>query len=310
MKITSLHLIVIFTSFTAIPFLGAKMIELDEEIKFNEPWYAKSKSDDENIKRILNFVSTTPTGKKIIEKASLKAAEKGKTLSECVVSGDGSLTDTTLVRRFQASDPTNVMYETRSKVYLNRHLKTLDAILDLAHELTHFTYREAFNPYDHRFNLKDFIKSTVEGKGGEVDAYLIECKVLKELLPGEISERSNCSRILEQKTATFSKEKGIREFYKVGAHHSDFMADLEKFKISKTELPEISGDGPVFISSAWGLPYPIAAVKEYQNIMGRVCKNDQGRLSLIEASVKRTPASLDLLEDYKIRCERFSFTEK
>jgi hypothetical protein len=291
-----------------------KVFSIDEELNLNEPWYKKERTDEENFKRLVTGLSKLPTGKKVIEKATEKAAQKGFTLYDVIAIGDGSLTDTTLIRRFSASNPTQVMYETKSKVYLNRHLKTLDAVLDFAHELTHYTYREAFNPYDHHFALKDFIKGTVEGRGGEVDAYLVECKVLFELFPGSGNTRSNCFKVFDKKAGTVSKELGVHEFYKVGMHYGEFKKDIEKFSLTEKDMPETTNGEANFISSAWGLPYPVAAVKEYANIMERVCKNDQNRLSLIQNKITRAPASdtesreayKTMFEDFKIRCEKFT----
>ncbi len=292
------------------------MIDVDEDINYNEGWYKKSRSDEENFKRLVEALKKVETGKKVIEKATQKAAQQGYTLFDVVAIGDGSLTDTTLIRRFSASNPAHVVYETRSKVYLNRHLKMMDAILDFAHELTHFTYREPFNPYDARFHLKDFIKSTVEGRGGEVDAYMVECKVLKELLPGEGFSRSNCPKVFDQKTGSLSKDLGIQEFYKVGRHFDGLKKDMEKFAVTNKDLPQASGNEAMFISSAWGLPYPVAAVKEYVNIMDRVCKNDKNRIALMQEKIGRSPASGDTLkdnqdfrlmfEDFKSRCDKFA----
>lgn len=292
------------------------MIDVDEDVNYNDPWYKKSRSDEENFKRLVSALKKVETGRKVIEKATQKAAQQGYTLYDVVAIGDGSLTDTTLIRRFSASNPTHVVYETRSKVYLNRHLKMMDAILDFAHELTHFTYREPFNPYDARFHLKDFIKSTVEGRGGEVDAYMVECKVLKELLPGEGFARSNCPKVFDQKTGSLSKDLGVQEFYKVGHHFDNLKKEMEKFSVTQKDLPQASGNEALFISSAWGLPYPVAAVKEYVNIMDRVCKNDKNRIALMQEKIGRSPASSDSLkdtqdfrlmfEDFKSRCHKFT----
>jgi hypothetical protein len=299
----------------AFPF-GERMISLDEDVNYNESWYQKNKSDEENFNRLITGISKSEAGRGILSRARDKAREQGMTLIDVLAVGDGSLTDTTLVRRFQSSDPTIVTFESRSKVYINRHLKTLDAMLDLAHELTHYTFREAFNPYDSRFKLKDFIKSTVEGRGGEVDAYLVECQVLKEILPGEVGKRSNCYRVYDKKTGMVSKDMGVEEFYKVGNHFTGLMKEFSRFAIDQTEVPKITKDDAIFISSAWGLPYPVAAVREYENIMDRVCKNDQNRLSLIQSKVDRMPASTtnndsqyrlkNMFEDYKIRCQMFN----
>lgn len=301
-----------------------KVIDVDEEINFNEPWYKKTRTDEENFRRLVTALNNVPSGKSIILKATEKAAQRGFTLYDVVAIGDGSLTDTTLIRRFAANNPAEVMYETKSKVYLNRHLRTLDALLDFAHELTHYTYREAFNPYDHRFALKDFIKGTVEGRGGEVDAYMVECKVLFEILPGSNSGQSNCLKVFDKKRGIVSKEMGVMEFYKVGAHYKNFKKDIEKFSLSEKDLPQATEAESFFISSAWGLPYPVAAVREYTNIMDRACKNDQNRLSMMQNKLTRVPASIaasdletnstqnaykTMFEDYKIRCEKFNAPE-
>lgn len=291
------------------------VIDVHEDISFNEPWYNKNKSDEENFKRLVNGLKNIPTGRKVIEKATEKAAQQGHTLYDVVATGDGSLTDTTLVRRFSAANPTQVMYETKSRVYLNRHLKTLDALLDFAHELTHYTYREPFNPYDSRFKLKEFIKSTVEGRGGEVDAYIVECRVLQELLPGVGFRGSNCQKVYDQQIGSVSKDLGVQEFYKVGNHFENLKKELGRFAVNEKDLPAASASEAFFISSAWGLPYPVAAVKEYVNIMDRVCKNDLNRISLMENRVNRSPASVDnkdvqdyktMFEDFRIRCDKFT----
>lgn len=322
-SILSIYSIILWLTFmtnSTKVFAEFQVIDVDEEIRFNEPWYKKKRSDEDNFKRLINGLKNTTSGKNIIEKATAKAAQKGLTLYDVISIGDGSLTDTTLVRRFAASDPHHVIYETKSMVYLNRHLETLDALLDLAHELTHFTYREAFNPYDHRFTLKDFIKGTVEGRGGEVDAYMVECKVLFELFPGHGSNRTNCLKIYDKKSGAISKELGILEFYKIGDHYNDFKKDLKNFSLAEKDLPDASSAEALFISSAWGLPYPVAAIKEFTNIMDRVCKNDQNRLSMMQTKITRSPAAneegnLDsrndhanyktMFEDYKSRCEKF-----
>ena len=157
--------------------------------------------------------------------------------------------------------------------------------------------------------LKDFIQKTVEGRGGEVDAYLVECRVMSELFPGQLESRSSCKKVLDEKTGMLSKHKGILEFYKVGSHFRNLQKDFQKYALSETELPFVSSEHAVFISSAWSLPYPVAAVKEYANIMDRVCHNDQNRLTLMQNKNERMPASVsykNMFEDFQIRCREFS----
>ncbi len=273
--------------------LGTKTIDIEDDGHYDRPWYKSGRSDEENLKVLIDLISKSSTGKLILQKAASKAAEKGETLIDVLAVGEGSLTDTTLVRKFSAYDPTKVMFETKSKVFVNRYLNTLDASLDLAHELTHYTFREAFNPYIPQFSLKDFIRSTVEGKGGEVDAFLIECKVLNEIVRTKNSNRFHCQKITDT-SGELSRDRGIAEFYRIGKHFSDFAKNIEKYKLQKADFPKVTSDEAVFISSAWGVPYPLAAFREYVNIMDRVCKNDYNRLALIEKKVNRFPASSDV----------------
>ena len=93
------------------------------------------------------------------------------------------------------------------------------------------------------------------------------------------------------------------------------MCIRDRFAVNEKDIPQASGNEALFISSAWGLPYPVAAVKEYVNIMDRVCKNDQNRITLMQDKLGRAPASSDTLkdtqdfrlmfEDFKSRCDRF-----
>ncbi len=293
----------------------SKIIDVDQEVNFSKSWYQSKRSDEENLKILVNVLKKSSTGVKILEKAQAKAYEKGETLFDILRIGDGSLTDTTLVRRFSASDPTKVIYETKSKVYVNRHLNLLDASLDLAHELTHFTFREAFNPYVPKFSMRDFIAGTVEGKGGEVDAFLVECKVYYELFPSKDENRSSCSKIKDANTGELSREKGIEEFYRIGKHYEEFHKNIERYKLKSTDFPKVTNSEAQFVSSAWSVPYPLAAFREYVNIMDRVCKNDSNRLAILQKKIGRQPASDEIntilasyrtmSEEYNGRCHLF-----
>lgn len=303
-------------TFAQVNYIGrSKVIDIDQEFQFNKAWFHPQKTEEENLKLLVEVLKKSTTGKRILEKAQQKAAEKGELLLDILRVADGSLTDTTLVRRFSASDPTKVIYETKSKVFVNRHLNLLDASLDLAHELTHYTFREPFNPYVPKFSMKDFISGTVEGKGGEVDAFLVECKVYYELFPSKNEARSSCAKIKDPNTGELSRERGIEEFYRIGKHFEDFHKNIERYKLAKSDFPKVTKSDAQFISSAWGVPYPMAAFREYVNIMDRVCKNDSNRLALLQQKLGRQPASDEvntiqatyrtMSEEFNGRCQLF-----
>lgn len=286
-------------------------IEADKKYDFNKTWTTLKSTEQASLRELITILLKSKTGKKVVGMANEKARAYGKPLLELILAGEGSITDTTLVRKFSPTAPDEIFYESRSKVFINRNLSIKNALLDLAHELTHFSLRDPFNPYQAPFGLKDFITSTVEGKGGEVDAYLIECQVLVELFQDQVSG-SNCHRVIDPATGRVNKGRGVQEFYQLGHFYGPFQNSLKKHDLDPKEFSVSTPQNAHFISSAYGLPYPLAAVHEYESIMERVCQNDDRRLALMRQRVERAPASSSenryrkLASLHKKRCESFS----
>ncbi|MGE3611144.1 MAG: hypothetical protein AB7I27_16250 [Bacteriovoracaceae bacterium] len=279
-----------------------KTIHVEEKYSKGS-WTEYTSSDELNLKRLIELLSKSKTGDRILKEARFKAASTGHTLIDVIKIGEGSLTDTTLVRKFSPASPDNVIYESRSVVYLNRHLTWDDALLDLAHELTHFVYREAFNPYAESFNAKDFIKGTIEGSGGEVQAFLTECKVLKELFSSKVQGRSHCQKI-EDSEGQLSFSKAVELFYHVGNYYDSMDKKLSEKNLQSADF-NLKADKINFISSAYGVPYPVAALMEYELVLSKVCENDKKRIAYVQQGQKRGPASVGsdkLLQSYKTRC--------
>lgn len=272
-------------------------------------WVEVRGTEERSLKYLIDLLRRSSTGGRLLEAAAQKAHRKGQVLHDVIQAGDFSLTDTTLVRRFSVKRPDKVVFETRSKVFLDRDLTVVDALLDMAHELAHYAYRTPFNPYRRDFTLKGFLKSTVEGRGGEVEAYLVECQVLQELFPDdEIEGKSNCSRIRDPVSGRLSKILGIREFYRMGKHLKGFIRDLRPYRVQGEDFPHLSGHQALFISSTYGLPYPLAAFKEYRLIMDKVCRNDLKRLLLFKKLFReelgdRNGPYHQLEISYRMRCK-------
>lgn len=253
-------------------------------------WMDYTSSQELNLKKLFELLSRSATGEKLIKEAAYKASRSGLLLEDVIKVGESSLTDTTLVRKFSPHSPEHVIYESRSVVYINRNLGWNDALLDLAHELTHYVYREGFNPYSESFNARDFIKSTIEGSGGEVQAFITECKVLKELFSTKVQSRSNCQKI-EDESGQLSFTKAVELFYHVGSYYDGLHKQLQKREIAG-EFAHIKPEKINFISSAYGVPYPVAALMEYELVVNKVCENDRKRLAYMQqAGPKRGPAS-------------------
>lgn len=279
----------------------------------NERWTNFSKQDELNVKNLIQHLAKSPTGKELLRQAKNKAAKRGETLTDVVKPGSGSLTDTTLIRRFSRLNPAEVVYETRSVVYVNRNLNQYDAILDLAHELTHFVYRGGFNPYQPGFALGEFIKNTIEGPGGEARAFVRECRVLNELFPKQKASRYNCDEVADPKTGKISFQMAVERFYQVGHFEGPFKRLLMKEGVLD-KFPELNSQEVSFVSSAYGVPYPVAAYKEYKAVMSKVCDNDKKRLAYIARSEAlssgRSPASsegaVEFAAAWKKKCANFN----
>lgn len=268
-------------------------------------WMDYTSSEEINLQKLLDLLSRSETGNKLIKEARFKAARIGNTLNDVIKVGESSLTDTTLVRKFSPHSPEHVIYESRSVVYLNRTLAWDDALLDLAHELTHFVYRESFNPYGEDFNAKDFIKSTIEGQGGEVQAFITECRVLKELFSRDVQSRSHCQKISDDQ-GQVSFQKAVELFYHVGSYYEGFHKQLAQRSMASS-FSDLKAEKINFISSAYGVPYPVAALMEYDLVVNKVCENDRKRLAYMQQGPKRGPASEDsgkekFVASYSARC--------
>ena len=270
----------------------------------NSRWIELYQSDDLNVRSLLDTLQKSATGRKLILKAKSKASQFGETLLDLIRPGSGSLTDTTLIRRFSVGEAHKITYEMKSKVFINKNLTRYDALLDLAHELTHFVYRKGFNPYELNFTLDQFIQNTIEGGGGEVQAFLTECKVLKELFPKRLKSHQNCYQIIDFDSGKLSFSKAVQKFYRVGPYYETFKNKLQKHKIEEL-FPQISKNKPSFVSSAYGMPYPMAAYQEYASVLKKVCDNDKKRLVyLMKENSGRSPASVvkKVENDYITRC--------
>jgi hypothetical protein len=267
-------------------------------------WMDYTSSAELNLKKLLELLSRSRSGEKLIKEAAYKASLSGQTLTDVIKVGEGSLTDTTLVRKFSPQSPEHVIYESRSVVYINKNLAWDDALLDLAHELTHYVYRDGFNPYSESFNPKDFIKSTIEGNGGEVQAFLTECRVLRELFSKKVASRSNCQKI-EDDSGQLSYTKAVELFYHVGSYYDGLKTQFQKREIASS-FSDLKPEKINFISSAYGVPYPVAALMEYDLVVNKVCENDKKRLAYMQQGPQRGPASQNMnskfMESYSARC--------
>ena len=266
----------------------------------NRPWIYMGVTEEESIIKLFGKLSKSQTGKKIIEMSKKTAKNQDKELLNIIKVGKISITDTTLIRKFSHSHPEKITYKEQTTVYINKDLPPMEATLDLAHELIHFSKRNPFNPYSQNFELNSFLQSMLEGKGGEVDAFLSECKVHSELIGNIKYLRSNCLDLINDK-GEFDRQKLVKKFYRVGGHYEELIKKITKRGIDTKLFPHLSRKNALFISSAYGLPYPVAAYKEYIDIKNKTCQNDRKRLSLMGKTKTLLKGDPFLVSFYK-RC--------
>jgi hypothetical protein len=278
---------------------------LQARVELNKKWIEYSSSEKESVLHLLEILSMSSTGKRLIQEARAKALSMDEALIDVIHAADTSITDSTLIRKFDPMNPSEIIYESKSSVTVNKHHNTYDALLDLAHELSHFVNRTPFNPYRKNFDLKSFVRNTIEGKGGEVEAFITECRVLSELFPTQVRNRYNCRKIVDPETGKISRKLAVERFYQVGEYHDQVKRLFFRHQIEE-DFPHISKNKASFISSAYGVPYPLAALFEYTTVFEKACENDERRIAIMNQQNGRSPASeavlKSLIRGYKERC--------
>lgn len=258
-------------------------------------WQAPWRGD---VDFLLKELESVPTGALLLKAAKARDPD----FRTHIVSGKGSITESVFSRSYSLVDGSEAL-ELKQQVTLNRNLSRSDALLDLAHELTHFAYRQPQNPYEAGFVEVAFVKNGIEGKGGELDAFVTECIVARELRqirPG-FPAAPSCLPY-QREDESFAREDVRRDFYKVGD-------DWSQLAYLVPQLPELSSGQTVFTSSHAKRPYPTALVAEYRETKNAACRNNQRKATLISAQISRSPASLsNRLKAEKDRLHRYQTT--
>ena len=270
-----------------------------ETPNYSRPWIKLSPDATNALEKLTHLLAHSPRGKEILNKAKSKAASEGMSLSKILFPGEKSYTDITLIRKFSKNNPQDIQYQSLLKVFINRNLSIQDAIMDMAHELIHYAFRDSFNPYRKNFNLKDFIFSTIEGEGGEVDAYMAECEVFFELFYKPIQNKTHCHLTLNRTTQRPDRSKTTELFYRLGSHYHHFLNKVKRHhNVPPSFMKHISPKHTLLMNATYDLPYPIAAIREYESILKKTCENELKRISTMPS---RQLSSV-MLKDHHKRC--------
>lgn len=285
-----------------------------EEARFSAAWWharwlgpAATKAETEReIRQMLEILGTTKAGADLIQAAKSREPQFLRRLTV----GPNSLTETVFSRSFSLEDGSESL-EVENFLRLNRNLSRRDLVLDLGHELTHFVYRSPANPYGEHHSLRDFIREGIEGEGGELDAFRMECLVSWELeKTRDLPVHEICARYRRAENGgelAFARERARAEYYNVGRYYRS-LAPLKKY------FPELNEGVVVFSSSLQKAPYPYALVKEYAFVRKVACENNQRKAKLIatqSARLKKSrvpAAAIENLSRERLRLEQYART--
>ena len=263
-----------------------------------EPDYAWSRrwTDVSELESILRQV---PSGR-----AVLKAAEKKDPdfLSRLKL-GSASYTESTFSRTYSLIDGKEQI-GLRHEITLNQGLALSDAVVDLAHELVHFTEKGMLDPYRPGFELSQFIRNGIEGDGGELSALAVECQVAWALEAKfeNFPRHALCERY-RQSGNVFHRAAARRDYYATGTWYRRSSDEL------RSAIPELSERKVVFTSSYAGKPYPLALAEEFGMTRRTACLNNRRKFRLIASQSEsgRRPASAELLQE-RVRLKRYDQT--
>lgn len=234
----------------------------------------------------LKVLRSVPTGRMLLERSQKRFhLADTSSLRSLFKWSEVSRTDAVLTRHYDPGSQTEVR-ERLVTVYLKKNQSFDDLVLDVAHEMTHAAGEPNWDPYDPHLTAVRYIRASLEGPGGEVDALANECRVSLELSARYGTSAHRCERYrLGHSRNQVDRVKIRKDFYRVGAFHKEL---LEALGADAASFPDLSTDNPTLFSSTGNAPYPLALLREFQEINGVACSNTRRRLSLVSQNSGRS----------------------
>ncbi len=230
--------------------------------------------------------------------------KKARAAGVPIIMGSVSRTDVTATR---VADGGAEHFKTEVRVIVAENKDPVFQALDLVHELVHAGEPKA-NPFDPKLGPEDYVRSGIEGRGGESQAILAECEVGKEFVVGNSSRtqlKPESMQLVKARCEYAWKSadepsKWIQSFYNLGQFYSDFASRVGQLKISEVEKTRWRNQtgirSPLYSSAVAHKPYPLALLEEYIEITRKVCNKAK-----ISHGVSRAIASLASLNE---RCQK------
>ncbi len=249
-----------------------------------------SKTESAKVARdAIALLDRVPAGKRILTRAESFWNETSREgLLRHLAYGPVSRTDAVLTRHYHP-DTGEEIRERYVTVVLRKDQTLMDVAMDLGHELTHATTPPTWDPYDPKLTAGKYMHAALEASGGEIDAVFTECEIAVDFKRDLDLHTSRCDRYLvlsgnENKLAV-DRMKIQKDFYRVG-HWEPFVRtrlgkETDQFPLLSTKEPEL-------YSATGGAPYPVALMREYEELNRVACENVRKRVD------GRSPASINL----------------
>lgn len=252
-----------------------------EPPSWNETWGS--------LKDLEAVLRSVPEGEAVLEAAQ----RKDPAILRRIKLGRASYTESTFSRTYSLIDGKEQIV-LKHEITLSTRLPLSDAVVDLAHELVHFTEKGMLDPYRPGFELEQFVRNGIEGDGGELAALAVECKVawaLERAKDGFPRHRL-CQRY-RRKGDGFAREMARRDYYAMGTWFREAEKEL------RSAVSELNDGEVVFTSSYAGKPYPLALAEEFEATRTTACLNNRRKYRLIAAQTgsDRVPASVELMRE-------------
>ena len=243
-------------------------------------------SEIDPIVKALHVLQAVPSGKNLVNQALRNwHASQIRDLKEEFKLASVSRTDAVLIRHYNPLTGEE-RRERKVLIYLRENQPFFDLVLDMAHELVHATSRPSFDPYDPKLTAGIYVRSAIEGEGGEVDAVSTECQISMELRNANLGNSDRCAHYFSP-LHQLDREKITRDFYRVGSWQTELGKRLgEERKL----FPLMSKNAPRLYSSTGRSPYPVALLNEFDELTQIACENSYRRA---RQEKNRSPASLN-----------------
>jgi hypothetical protein len=251
---------------------------------------APAKSESAKVARdAIALLDKVPAGRRILARAESFWNETSREgLLKHLAYGPVSRTDAVLTRHYHP-DTGEEIRERFVTVILRKDQALMDVAMDLGHELTHATTPPTWDPYDPKLTAGRYMHAALEANGGEIDAVFTECEIAVDFKRELEMRTSRCDRYLKltgnANVLTVDRGKIQMDFYRVG-HWEPFVRtrlgkETEKFPLLSTKEPEL-------YSATGGAPYPVALMREYDELNRVACENVRRR------GDGRSPASVNV----------------